>query len=139
MLKQNELLSAHVASHEEVRVQTNAMNARMEELAERHKMEMTELEARTGEQIRSSIDSRVDEMIEFHKRELAELEARTGKQIRSSIDSHVDEITERYKREMAELEARTGEQIRSSNRTALMVSIASAGIAVAAIVLALVM
>ncbi len=138
VLRQNELLSAHVASHEDVRVQTTTMNARIEELAERHTREMRELEARTGEQIRSSIDSRVDEMIEFHKRELAELEARTGKQIRSSIDSRVDEITERYKREMAELEARTAAEVRSSNRFAIVVSMASAGIAALAVVMALV-
>ena len=78
VLKQNELLSAHIESHEEVRVQVVSMNSRVEELAERHK------------------------------------------------------------KEMAELEARTDARIRSSNRRALVVSIASAGIATLAVVLALV-
>ena len=54
VLKQNELLSAHVASHEEVRVQAASMNSRMEELAESYKKEMAELEARTAARIRSS-------------------------------------------------------------------------------------
>ena len=54
VLKQNELLSAHVASHEEVRVQATTMSARMDEMLERHKREMAELEARTSERIRSS-------------------------------------------------------------------------------------
>ncbi len=54
VLKQNELLSAHIASHEEVRVQAASMNSRMEELAESHKKEMAELEARTDARIRSS-------------------------------------------------------------------------------------
>ena len=54
VLKQNELLSAHIASHEEVRVQVVSMNSRVEELAERHKKEIAELEARTDARIRSS-------------------------------------------------------------------------------------
>ena len=54
VLKQNELLSSHVASHEEVRVQTTTLNARVDEVAERHKAEMAELEARMGAEVRSS-------------------------------------------------------------------------------------
>ena len=54
VLKQNELLSAHVASHEEVRVQTITINSRMNEMAERHKREMAEFEARTASRIASS-------------------------------------------------------------------------------------
>ena len=84
MLKQNELLSAHVASHEEVRVQAASLMSSMDALAERHKREMAELEARTSEQIHSSMNSRIDEMTERHKIEMAEIEARTSKQIRSS-------------------------------------------------------
>ena len=54
VLKQNELLSAHVASHEEVRVQTASLSSRMDEMAERHKREMAELEARTAARIASA-------------------------------------------------------------------------------------
>ena len=54
VLKQNELLSAHVASHEEVRVQTTTINSRMDDMAERYKREMAELEARTTARIASS-------------------------------------------------------------------------------------
>ena len=78
VLKQNELLSAHVSSHEEVRVQA------------------------------ASLSSRIDEMAEHHKRE------------------------------MAELEAHTAAEVHASNRFALVVSLASAGIAALAVVLALV-
>lgn len=108
VLKQNELLSAHVASHEEVRVQTTTLNARMDETAERHKAEMAELEARVSEQLGSYMNARIDE------------------------------LTERHRREMAELEARTAAEVRSSNRFALVVSMASAGIAALAVILALV-
>ncbi len=107
VLKQNELLSAHVASHEEVRVQAASLMSSMDALAESHKREMAELEARTSEQIRSSMNSRIDEM------------------------------TERHKMEMAELEVRTSKRIRSSTRRALLASIAGAGIATLAVVLAL--
>ena len=107
VLKQNELLSAHVASHEEVRVQAASLMSSMDALAERHKREMAELEARTSEQIRSSMNSRIDEM------------------------------TERHKMEMAELEVRMAADARSATRFAVVVSIASAGIATLAVVLAL--
>ena len=54
VLKQNELLSAHVASHEEVRVQAASLSSRMDEMAERHATAIEELEARTAAEIRSS-------------------------------------------------------------------------------------
>ncbi len=106
VLKQNELLSAHVASHEEVRVQAASLSSRMDEMAERHKREMAELEARTSEQISSSMNSRIDEMAERHAKAIAEIEARTAA------------------------------EIRSSTRRAIFVSLASAGVAALAVVLA---
>ena len=54
VLKQNELLSAHVASHEEVRVQTASLSSRIDELAERHAKAIADIEARTAAEIRSS-------------------------------------------------------------------------------------
>ena len=54
VLKQNELLSAHVASHEEVRVQAASLMSSMDALAERHAKAIAEIEARTAAEIRSS-------------------------------------------------------------------------------------
>ena len=107
VLKQNELLSSHVASHEEVRVQASSLSSRMDEMAERHKIEIAELEARTSEQIRSSLNSRIDEMAERHAKAIAEIEARPAA------------------------------EIHSSTRRALFVSLASAGVAALAVVLVL--
>ena len=78
VLKQNELLSAHVASHEEVRVQA------------------------------------------------------------ATLTSSIDALAEQNRKAIAELEARTAAEIRSSNRFALAVSVASAGIAALAVILAVV-
>ena len=111
VLKQNELLSAHVTSHEEVRLQTTSINSRIDEMAERHAKEMAELEARTAA---------------GHE----EVKLQT-----TSINSRVDEMAERHTREMAELEARMAAEVRSSNRFALAVSMASAGIAALAVLL----
>ena len=83
VLKQNELLSAHVASHEEVRLQTTSLNSRLDELAEQHQKAVAELAERTDASI-ASANSRIDEMAERHTREMAELEARTAADVRSS-------------------------------------------------------
>ena len=107
VLKQNELLSAHVASHEEVRLQTTSLNSRIDEIAEQHQKAMAELEERTDSSI-------------------------------ASANSRIDEMAERHQRAMAELEARTAAEVRSSNRFALVVSMASAGIATLAVILAVV-
>ena len=53
VLKQNEMLSAHIAGHEEVRVQLMALQSRIDELTERHAREMAELQARTSVEVRS--------------------------------------------------------------------------------------
>lgn len=136
VLKQNELLSAHVASHEEVRLQTTSLNSRLDELAEQHQKAMAELEERTDTSI-ASANSRIDEMAEQHQKAMAELEERTDTSI-ASANSRIDEMAERHQRAMAELEARTAAEVRSSNRFALAVSMASAGIAALAVLLAFV-
>ena len=78
VLKQHELLTAHIASHEESRAQLAA------------------------------------------------------------LDSRIDSLTESLKNETAELEGRMYAEIRSNRRLALLVSCASVGVAILAIILALV-
>ena len=54
VLKQHELLSAHIASHEESRVQTAAIDSRIRDMNESHIRAVTELEQRTTAEIRST-------------------------------------------------------------------------------------
>ena len=54
VLKQHELLSAHIANHEESRAQLAALDSRIDRLTESLKSEMTELEGHMHSEIRSN-------------------------------------------------------------------------------------
>ena len=54
VLKQHEILTAHIASHEEARAQLAALDSRTDILTESFKNEMTELEGRMHAEIRSN-------------------------------------------------------------------------------------
>ena len=71
VLKQHELLTAHIANHEEARAQTAALDSRIGALDESYKRDRAEL------------DSHIDDLNESHKRYRAEMEERMATEIRS--------------------------------------------------------